>query len=52
MSEEKKQELKEYLKNRYHNISEETKQELKNIINENIEKQKSLRVINKNTVFK
>ena len=29
MSEEKKQELKEYHKQRYHNMSEEKKQELK-----------------------
>ena len=32
MSKEKKQELKEYKKNRYHNMSKEKKQELKKYI--------------------
>ena len=43
MFEEKKQKLKEYEKNQYHNISEENKQKLKEYQNKyqkNIEKQK------------
>ena len=43
MFEEKKQKLKEYEKNQYHNMSEENKQKLKEYQNKyqkNIEKQK------------
>ena len=43
MPEEKKQELKEYYKQRYHNMSEEKKQELKEYHKQRYQKQKSLK---------
>ena len=43
MPAEKKQELKEYYKQRYHNMSEEKKQELKEYHKQRYQKQKSLK---------
>ena len=47
LSEEEKEKKREYGKNRYQNMSEEKKQELKYIKNKDIEKQKTLEIINK-----
>ena len=40
LSEEDKNKKREYVKNRYHNISKEKKKKLKNTKEENIKKQK------------